>query len=100
MNHPVGGGGYFVYFSCRTLFYLCYRDIFSVSKSTYSFQLLLVALALMLHFHILQLGLKNKLTFVMNSVLSLLRFVFVGWRRVLFFVTVDSIPFPDVIIYL
>jgi len=68
---------------------LCYRDTFSVTKVTYSFQLLLVALALMLHFHILQLRLKNSLAFVMNSVLNLLRFVLVGWRRVLFFVTVD-----------
>jgi hypothetical protein len=94
-------GGYYVYFSCQTLFFLCYRDIVSVTKSTYSFQLLLVALALMLRFHILQLKLKNKLTFVMNFVLNLLRFVLVGWRRVLFFVTVDSIlAFPDVIIYL
>ncbi len=82
-------GGILCIFLLSDAVFLCYRDIFSVTKLTYSFQLLLVALALMLHFHILQLGLKNKLAFVMNSVLNLLRFVLVGWGRVLFSVTVD-----------
>jgi hypothetical protein len=64
-------------FPVRRYFSL-YRDILSVTKVIYSFQLLLVALALMLHFHILQLRLKNNLAFVMNSVLNLLRFALVG----------------------
>jgi hypothetical protein len=87
VSHPVGG--ILCLFFLSDAVFLCYRDTFSVTKVTYSFQLLLVALALMLHFHILQLRLKNNLAFVMNSVLNLLRFVLVGWRRVLFFVTVD-----------
>ena len=37
MNHPVGGG-YFVYFLLSDAVFLCYRDIFSVTKLTYSFQ--------------------------------------------------------------
>ncbi len=55
----------------------------------------------MLLFHIFELGLRNKLAFVMNVVLNLLRFVLVGWRRVLFFVTGDfNLLFLVVLIYL
>ncbi len=37
MNHPVGEG-YFVYFLLSDAVFLCYRDIFSVTKLNYSFQ--------------------------------------------------------------
>jgi hypothetical protein len=35
VSHSVGGG-YFVYFSCLDAVFLCYRDIFSVTKLTRS----------------------------------------------------------------
>jgi hypothetical protein len=64
---------------------LYYRDIFSVTKLTKSLVCCWTLLVIMLRFLILQLGLRNILTSVMNPVLNLFDVVPVGRRRVLFY---------------